>query len=135
MEWLQLWKFHLNPPQELPGRTPEVIERYQQHRENLASKGQTLTDFILTSVFDQEALNRGWTFVENDFPYRLAPGIQHFVFWISPQNRLSTDQKLEQLNLELIRRGYSLDRVVYYQNLPHLQSIPCIEHYQVFISS
>lgn len=142
-EWDELYEL-IVIQKDLAGlcRSRPVEESYIQHRQRLATTHDSIYDYILYSKF---GLPRQWNdqtnrwhvplttnsnndkvLVPNDFPYFTAPGIDHWVLWKlgAKVNQEDIDQALETLQ----RQHNASSDILYWENPPHLKSLPGIDH-------
>lgn len=65
----------------------------------------------------------------NDFPYYVAPPIQHWVLWVL--GRPCTEDDVEWAKLQLHSEIGPVQDFIHWINPPHLQSIPDIDHVHI----
>lgn len=109
-------------------RHPDVLKRYQDFKSHLAHKGLTLADYMRRHL-----RRRGGeeipVLVPNQFPYWVAPGIEHWVLW-------SLSGPLH--NAAAIRAAITAQRpvwareVLWFENPPAAKTIPELWHIHVF---
>lgn len=126
--WNYVRQFHLNPPTKhkyLP-RTPEMNQKYDFYKQSIANLG----DFLLHRIFNtSEKINLGWQILPNNFPCFLEENIDHLVLWIHPSKNYTLSELGEILQKFLCSQ---YKEWIFYQNLPHVRSVPQITHYHVF---
>lgn len=130
MKWEEFQPYHRQVIDVTFGRDSQVTLRYEQHKENLRAKGQSISDYIREHVFNSSTDDARLTL--NDFPYSIE-GIEHWVFWVNPLSKLSEEEIELLLDQELDSRGYSKEDYIYFRNVVSRQSVPGVKHYQVFI--
>jgi hypothetical protein len=80
--------------------------------------------------------------LQNDWPYGLAPGIQHICVWL--KDRLPVDNvdgdlteegrgMVERFVNERFVKVLGLDRVLWFKNWTRLQSVRGVEHFHVLV--
>lgn len=67
--------------------------------------------------------------VPNQFPYWVAPGIQHWVLW-SPRGPLSTAEIREAI---AVQRPAGVREAQWFENAPAAKTVPGIWHAHVFL--
>ena len=83
--WDTVKKFTMDsPPTYALGRLKEVEERYTRHRDQINSNPfyTSIADYIIKDVLKDSA----FVFTENEFPYKVAEGINHYLLWVSKKN-------------------------------------------------
>lgn len=134
-------------------RSPQVHDRYTQHRLELSQTYDSVYDYILHSKFN---LPRQWNpqasrwhvpysttstsacpltaLVPNDFPYCTAPGIEHWVFWKVGASITDDEiaQALQNLHDDPKVRATA---TIHWENPPHLRSLPGIHHYHILVKT
>ena len=70
-----------SPPTYALGRLDEVEERYTRHRHHINSSPfyTSVADYIQKDVLGDNE----YVFTENEFPYKVAEGINHYLLWVS----------------------------------------------------
>ena len=130
---LIIWNY-INPPSndECVYRSTETRLAYEQHRQKLTTQRIPIKDYIISRYFKcPKSIERGWNIVLNNFPLCLSPEIKHLVMWISPKKQFS------DANINDIIENYMSERdhheYIYYRNRPERQSIPTVDHIQIFV--
>ncbi len=124
-------------------RSPDIEEKYTQHRLECLQTYDSIYDYILHSKFN---LSREWNsqssrwrvpwdaneshiaLVPNDFPYFIAPGIEHWVLW--KLGGKVTDGELNQ-SISMLYIDHQIQDTIYWENPPHLKSLPDIDHFHI----
>jgi hypothetical protein len=123
-------------------RSETQQREYGVFRYHLRCQYQSVLDYLLISKFGfdkQEEKDGRWQahpqladysevrtlLVPNDFPYSMADGIVHYIFWKTKQD--ITTEDIEEARKELHRRMDVVD-TLYWVNPPHLKSLPEIDH-------
>ena len=72
-----------SPPTYALGRLDEVEERYTRHRDQINSSPfyTSIADYIQKDVLKYNE----YVFTENEFPYKVAEGINHYLLWVSKE--------------------------------------------------
>ena len=110
-------------------RHPDVLEAYQDFKSQLAAKGTSLEDNIKATVFRGKESDSP-VLVPNQFPYWVAPGIEHWVLWSPPS--------VGPLSAAAIRAAITAQRptgvrdVFWFENPPAAKTVPGIWHVHVF---
>ncbi|KAH6715190.1 hypothetical protein BKA61DRAFT_722026 [Leptodontidium sp. MPI-SDFR-AT-0119] len=84
--------------------------------------------------------------IYNDWPYGLTADITHLVVWMktrlavnesfemTPQSRASVEDFIDRTFVqEMKQSGIGNDSVLYFKNVPRLQSVGAVEHFHVLI--
>jgi hypothetical protein len=136
-------------------RSVEVDKAYQQHRLQVLAEYKSLPDFILYSKFQQA---RQWNpdihkwyvpapkpsfhdpphakvvLVPNDFPYFVAEGIEHWVLWKRGGDGTIHPGEINQATLSTFSSACNIsNRILYWENPPHLKSLPEIDHVHILV--
>ena len=133
---------------EVMRREDEVLQQVHAHMHRLRDEWRSTADFIRWRFFQAEKktdseTGRLWTepfladepvrFVwsKNDFPYRLADGIEHCLLWMSrPLQGDDVDAVIESE----IRRHTRFPFCWAFQK-PAYQTVPSVAHAQVFVDT
>ena len=118
--WSDLAEFHLQFASRMFPRSIEVDKQYQAYRNG---SSRVNLDVIRQQLAGGE--RKAWLLLENDFPYSLEPGINHYVFWFRGGYSMEDAYAL-------IKGEFGTESVVF-SNLPHNRTVPDINHYHVFI--
>jgi Protein of unknown function (DUF3605) len=122
-------------------RSRETQAAYEAHLERLAAAWHSVADYVLvtqlghTRVVDAEsgllragaAVSSAPVFVPNDFPYHVAPGIEHHLLWCCA-GPLSEREVAELVE---VHRPAASWQVLRFVNPPRLRSIKAIWHAHV----
>jgi hypothetical protein len=139
-------------------RSVPMLASYFEFRDKIKTEYVSMEAYVAQKVFqaplvtapdgrqdlDQGQMNK-WsgnhgapriiTFIENDFPYALEPGIKHMVLWSNSE--LAKDDVLttiaESVETWKNQDGVLVEEYVYFENPAHLKTIPGIFHVHVFI--
>jgi hypothetical protein len=108
-------------------RHPDVLAAYQDFKLQLAAQGKRLEDNILEKVINHAD---GPVLVPNEFPYWIAPGIEHWVLWSPPS--------VGPLSAAAVRAAITEQRPAgakagtWFENPPAAKTVPGIWHVHVF---
>ena len=130
-------------------RSVEEEERYRQHRLQVKETYDSMYDYIIHSKFQlpreyNQDTNRWrvlvsdddgtWedrtVLVPNDFPYFTADGIDHWVLW---KLGGTVDQEDVKQALASLHHDWNLSDTIYWENPPHLKSLPDIDHIHILV--
>jgi hypothetical protein len=116
-------------------------ETQQREYEGFRYQYNSVIDCILISKlgFEKVQINGLWqalpqlkdfgevrkALVPNDFPYYMAYGIVHYVFWKTNEN--VTEKDIEEAQEDL-KTMMDVEDMLYWVNPPHLKSLPEIDH-------
>ena len=116
-----------SPPTYALGRLDEVEERYKRHRDHINSSPfyTSIADYIQKDVLGDNE----YVFTENEFPYKVAEGINHYLLWVS--KRASGKFDIDSL-IKSQREIKECNEFTYYRNYKNNASIYEIEHYHIF---
>jgi hypothetical protein len=129
------------------GRSRGMLQSYLEFKSRIDRLYVSMVDRIMIEVFkcewkvneDQKVehvprpsgstSNSGPFFVQNDFPYHLQPGIEHYLLW---SDRIMLDEEVEEyLRSDPVARQSS--SWLAFVNPTELQSIPEIHHVHVLL--
>ena len=141
MSWGTLERIVTGGRLELLTRSEEGLRRYNEFKEQVASSYASTVDLIMVRIFRCASKvntegkvehvpppDRQVVFVKNDFPYNLAPGIEHYLLWSTHD---LSDEEIEAY-LEAHPVAGCEARLVFV-NPQELQSIPEIRHAHVLL--
>ena len=116
-----------SPPTYALGRLDEVEERYKRHRDHINSSPfyTSIADYIQKDVLGDNE----YVFTENEFPYKVADGINHYLLWVSKKANGKFD--IDSL-IKSQREIKACKEFTYYRNYKNNASIYEIEHYHIF---
>ena len=109
------------------GRLDEVEERYTRHRDQINSSPfyTSIADYIQKDVLKYNE----YVFTENEFPYKVADDINHYLLWVSKKANGKFD--IDSL-IKSQREIKACKEFTYYRNYKNNASIYEIEHYHIF---
>ena len=140
LSWDYLLNFNQSPPDETFPRSVKVIQDYQQHKTNVISKYNNISEYITQTYFNKSNAAKFFRLVPNDFPYLLEDGIKHLVCWfnpfIFPYDTPDLNTIPDQINI--IMKLYNKDLIlgknyIYFENNTNARSVPGIRHIHIFI--
>ena len=116
-----------SPPTYTLGRLDEVEERYTRHRDQINSSPfyTSIADYIQKDVLKYNE----YVFTENEFPYKVADDINHYLLWVSKKANGKFD--IDSL-IKSQREIKACKEFTYYRNYKNNASIYEIEHYHIF---
>lgn len=127
LTWDVLIRFNIHsPPTYTLGRSKQVQEKYDRHREWMKSEKVDVKSYI-NGKFDLET--NQIVFTENEFPYNCEEGIRHYIIWISDKYKYNTASLNEYIKTKI----KSNTSYVFYKNIPANNSITSVDHYHVFV--
>lgn len=109
-------------------RHPDVLEAYQDFKMRMKAKGLTLEDHVRATILAR-AKRGAPVLAPNAFPYRVAPGIQHWVLW-SLRGLLNTAEIREAI---AVQRPAGVTEAQWFENPPAAKTVPGIWHAHVFL--
>ena len=118
------------PPTRLCSRDPEVEWSYHCHKIMKTAQFGSIENYLRITTFDPF---EDVVFLKNRFPYVCAPGIRHYVAWITA-NQKEWTFNTEQI-LTLAKERFPGCEIAAWENKPNNRSIHVIRHYQVFVRS
>eukprot|EP00536_Pseudo-nitzschia_multiseries_P007025 jgi/Psemu1/16663/gm1.16663_g len=143
--WDDLKEIITNGDPTMHSRSMEVQESYVLHSRRIKDEWKSINDYILHSKFGfEQHVGSDGKFVSypsleeaklekrmetrlllNDYPYYVAPGIEHWCLW-KLGGRVESSE-LELAEKELADMG-TVEEIASWVNPPHLQSVPDIDH-------
>tara|TARA_B100001057_G_C22787438_1_gene926191 strand:+ start:830 stop:1282 length:453 start_codon:yes stop_codon:yes gene_type:complete len=148
MNWNNIKKFHLHPPNQVIKRKDEVLRKYNNLNSKLKLLNIEMHSYLLHTLFDNSD-KLEYIIKENDFPYLLKDNIKHYVIWYNPLHKkykkYETDINYNSyLILEAIKNSklfdnlfkqkkYNYDNICYFENNNSNKSVKNIKHVQLFI--
>lgn len=121
--WEELAKYDCDYAQLQLSRDAITAAKYDAHRVALRASGVSINDHILEHVLG----DCSFVLEKNEFPYDLAPGITHCVFWMRPGAEVNIHDVKKYLSYE-----YETDDLIVFENRPEAKSVAGVPHYQVF---
>lgn len=116
-------------------RHPCVEERYRKYKQDMKEKGYSLHEHIIDIYFSGRQSNDTFHIAPNDFPYWLAPGIDHLVGWVNPNVEVGDDWKDALLSIvaKQYKSAFCRDHVKWKVNTLENMTVPEIKHMHIFI--
>jgi hypothetical protein len=140
MSWEYILKFNQSPPEETFPRSETIIKEYQQHKTNVISKYNNISQYITCKYFSNSNAAKFFRLVPNEFPYLLEDGIKHLVCWFNPfvfPNKspdLNTIPDQIKVIMKLYNSKLTLGKDwIYFENNTTARSVPGIRHIHIFI--
>ena len=134
--WVQIIKYHKNPPNKTLPRQESVIRKYQEHIDLLKNRNESITEYICNKLFSDN--DNKYCFIPNKFPYWFV-GVDHYLIWFNPKYNHLIPNELNQIDSEYIDRivktKYRNNQYVYYENFANNKSVPGIKHLHVYIKT
>lgn len=125
LRWQVLKQYDCKPPLLQLTRKPEIQTAYLRHKQNLQLKGLSHDEHIRRNILgDQE-----YVLTLNGFPYDLESGIEHYVFWMLPEKKISIE--CAKVYVEIVLGS----EVIIFDNIEANRSVKTVPHYHVFIRS
>jgi hypothetical protein len=132
-------------------RSVDIERRYKSEKEELSKIYETIYDHILHTKFNFERRldkdNGKWkafrpqcdadseifkiSLVKNDYPYFVAPGIEHWVLW-KLYSEISMDDVAQAL-ADLKSKYDDVLDMIWWENPPSLKSLPDINHIHILV--
>jgi hypothetical protein len=129
LSWDTITKFNISsPPTYSLGRSSEIQDKYDIHREWIKSSNIDIKKYIYDKF---NLIKNGIIFIENEFPYNCEEGIKHYVIWISERYPYSIE-KLDNFIKNSLNVKDTGTEYVFYKNIPKNNSISSVNHYHVF---
>lgn len=149
MNWNNIKKFHLHPPNQVIERKLEILNKYNDLCSKLKLLDIDMHNYLLDILFNNSDSSE-YVIRENDFPYHLNDNIKHYVIWFNPLHKKYNKYKINinnksNLILEVIKNSHILDillkqkskfiydNVCYFENNNSNRSVKNIKHVQLFI--
>ncbi|KAH7321434.1 hypothetical protein BKA65DRAFT_608686 [Rhexocercosporidium sp. MPI-PUGE-AT-0058] len=114
--------------------------------ESSQANGQPNGQIIIRSNATPFADKTDYKIIYNDWPYGLASDITHLVVWMktrlpvnkagemTPESRASVEDFIDRTFVQEMRKANATnDNVIYFKNVPKLQSVGAVEHFHVLI--
>ncbi len=111
-------------------RANAVHEQYKNDLSELASRGISINDHILSIIGSNDIL-----LTKNKYPYLVEPNVCHYVFWMRPGTRPITMQCAKMIIFARMSKTKSINwsDMIIFENVTKNKSVKLIPHYQVFI--
>lgn len=142
LSWNYLLKFNQSPPEETFPRSETIIKAYQQHKTNVISKYNNISQYITCKYFSKTNASKLFRLVPNDFPYLLEDNIKHLVCWFNPilfpynSPDLNTIPEQIKIIMKLYNSNLTLGKEwIYFENNTSARSVPEIRHIHIFIKN
>lgn len=108
----------------LSTRSQEMEEKYRKHREVLALKGLTLSEYIDGKYFLD---NKPYIFVPNEFPYEFEEGVEHWLLWLNPDFKRPSSKVLRGI----LEKEFGDSEFITFENREEHKSVPGVEHIHI----
>jgi len=124
--WEFLKQFNNNPPDAPLHRNENIQIKYTLYMEKIKqSLNTTILKLINKCIHDNFSTYK-FIITYNDFPYDVDDSILHLVLWVNPKYMSNINEVCE-----FLKKYYP--KYIIFKNKTNHQSIPEIEHYQLFI--
>lgn len=143
MNWEKLKQFNCNPPDYVLPRTKEVEAKYKIHSDWIKSKGLTISEYIKSTVFNDNVNYLKHRVSLNTFPYNLEKGIKHYLIWFNPKftnndENFNSPEYSKFIEDYIIKSAYPEGKYpdlefIYFENLPDNRSVNGVRHIHVFV--
>lgn len=106
-------------------RTSKSQEEYEIHKKTI---NIDINDYLKQKLFGSGDRHQIFNITENSFPYNCEPNIKHMLLWINPNMSPSK----EEIDI-YIKKKYSNNEIIYFENADKNKSVPGIKHFHLFI--
>ena len=128
MEFLEKWNF--DNPLPLETRTNDILEKYNQFKNEINKKNIKIEDYILNKYLN----NKNYVLEPNTFPYNIPKNMKHYVLWIHPnyKNKISDKEITTLITNKMNELGYN--EYFCFENNIYSKSVLGLLHFQVFFN-
>lgn len=123
ISWNDVKYFNINnPPLNNFKRKCHDEKKYTEYLDFLKKKSITPHDNIIKNIIGDNK----YVVVKNTFPYDLNKGIEHWLLWVNPKDKLNISE------IDTIIKN-KFKTCVYFSNIEKNKSVKTIEHYQILV--